>query len=524
MEFAAPGPSLNGSSATERRSLRSLGAGADSRQEARRNPSRSACAPPGPREPPPALLPIRPLPVSAGVPAAYGGPVMAARADPVDQAAAVDPLPFSAAAGAQRTAARAEGRSRGGPADARPEGAVSRQHTKSASAPGQTPETARERRERLRRYLRRISPGKRHGQCGRKVGKGRAAVLRLAGGVARYVNVMVCGSIHCCPVCSAAKRTIRANEISKFATTWIESGAGLMLVTLTFPHRYGMRLDDLWTVLAEGFRYLKQGRKWQEFKDAIGLAGSIKATEVTVGWNGWHPHCHVLIFFTGDPAESLAAGSTYFRKWWARWITDDRKMGQLDPNHGVDVRICNTYADVAGAYIAKVQDGWDVGAEVARADAKQGGQEHWTPFEVLAEASKPDADPKFRRWWREWEESSPGRHTLDWSPRLRQLAGLPPQEDDPDLWLPDEDELAEAEAAVDAAEGQADEGEDIAVIPERLWSHIYADDGLHKAVRVACETAGLAGVNAELAAAGLPPVLPWSPEWRQRLRESHPPP
>lgn len=146
--------------------------------------------------------------------------------------------------------------------------------------------------------------------------------------------------------------------MSSFAARWLDMGRDVVMVTLTYPHHYSMPLDGLWRMVAARLRYLRSGDKRQRFTGTVGLIGSIRVVEVTVGWNGWDPHVHLLLFLSSPPeAADLAESVRFVCRWCGRWITD-RQLGELHPIHVVDVRTCRTHADVLGSHIVNVRDGW----------------------------------------------------------------------------------------------------------------------------------------------------------------------
>lgn len=376
--------------------------------------------------------------------------------------------------------------------------------TSIASAPGQSGglEEAGKRRRRLRRYLWRISPSARWGKCGRiPVSKTSRVLVRAAERVAWLANVFICGAIHTCPVCGPRLRSGRADEISVYAGRWLDDGHGLTMVTLTLAHHAGMRLKAVWAAVSDGGRFIRSGRPWQRFQAAIGYVGAIRALEVTVGWNGWHPHIHLLMF-TEKPlgARGLVLTAEYFRQRWGSWA-DRRGYGPIHPVHGVDVRPCYTRGDLMGRYVAKVQDGWSVGREVAGGDGKGAHEGNRTPMQLLADCAEHGREEDLALW-REWEDGSHGRNAITWSRGLRERLGAPEE-------IPDED----------LAEGDDEDAEDIAILPPATFAAMVADADLEESALAAAGRAGLRGLNHVLAARGVPLADP--PPRRRREQAQH---
>ncbi len=265
------------------------------------------------------------------------------------------------------------------------------------------------------------------------------------------------------------------------------------MVTLTFPHDMGMRLEALLPLIADGFRAVIRGRPWRRLRDRLGIDGTIRAMEVTHGQAGWHPHAHALVFIRGElGAEGLAELALYVRSRWARWITS---QGYRLPHetHGADVGICRS-AEEAGNYVAKTQDGRSAGNEMARGDMKQGREGSRTPLEILDDF-RWTGDVEDLALWHEYETATKGHQCITWSKGLREIIT------EETGWQADEmtdDELAGVEIG----------GEDVAIIPAEVWNGIVKIPGLDAALLGACERSGLAGMNKLLARHGLGPCLP----------------
>jgi hypothetical protein len=259
-----------------------------------------------------------------------------------------------------------------------------------------------------------------------------------------------------------------------------------MMVTLTAPHSTGMALGPFWTLISKGVSRLTSSAGWRDLKDDLG--GEVyyrRAIEVTHGQNGWHVHCHMLIYIRGDAgAAGIAAADAYFRKWWPKWITsqDDPVTGKpykVPNRHGVDVKPCHV-GDSAAEYLVKVQDGAGVGNELVRADLKTGRSSGRTPFEILATADH-GVKRDLALWW-EWEVASQGRRAITQSQGLADVLG--------------ENDLTDQELADEDAGGEA-----VCDVPGQSWDQVIRQEleaEVFEAVR-----GGLGAVNAVLAGHGI---------------------
>lgn len=311
----------------------------------------------------------------------------------------------------------------------------------------------------------------------------------------------------------------------------------------------------------------KRGREGEKLR--MGVLGIIRSIEVTVGMkrHGWHPHIHVLVlmgarqtprpsiprkqikdpetglmvpnparegwvkpewdptptsyFEVPDPtwnrdgmdAQELKTVADFERmqdRWtrvWERWTA---KNGfRASAKHGVKWDRVETVRDAEdlGEYLAKTQDGKNVGAEVARGDMKSAkGKGNMTPFELLtryrqlrnmtseemeglAAAGLP-VDKELgliAKTWEEYEKSTKGRRAMEWSPGLRAALGLGADEDEPT----DEEIVA-----------QDEHGDAAAHLSTAAWGRICRLGMDYKVLR-AVETGGLAELAVLLAKVGL---------------------
>ena len=134
-------------------------------------------------------------------------------------------------------------------------------------------------------------------QCGRASYSTSGVVLkRTAEGLVYPSGVVTCGSPWSCLRCSYKIRAKRARHIAHAVGAHIAQGGGVLFGTFTMSHDRGEELDNLWTILSQGWAYMTSGRQWVDFRNDFGLVGWVKSVEVTHGANGWHPHIHVLFF------------------------------------------------------------------------------------------------------------------------------------------------------------------------------------------------------------------------------------
>lgn len=232
--------------------------------------------------------------------------------------------------------------------------------------------------------------------------------------IAHVTGIHRCGSPHACPCCAPVVREARAREIDAGLAVHLERGGGCEFLTLTCEHHMGDQLEPRLATMAEALHSVLKGSGWDRRRRRLAYRGTIRAVEVTHGFNGWHPHVHVLVLF--DRPLSGAERDDLERWVLGRWRTviERKGFGEVSARHGVDLRPVTTAPDVAN-YLTKIEGGWSAGHEVARGDSKRKGQ---APFALLREFVET-GDVDLRDLWLEYEAATFGKRAIRWSPGLR---------------------------------------------------------------------------------------------------------
>ena len=269
--------------------------------------------------------------------------------------------------------------------------------------------------------------------CGKRA-KDRTGSVEMCAkdGTAFFRGVYACGSPWVCAVCSARIRSVLAQRITILASKWMAAGNTLLHAGLTVPHDKGMRLKGTFDVIAGGWKYLTTGGKWTRCQDKNGLAGWLKAIEITCGCkNGFHPHIHVLFFLKGKDDAAIARLTRYIKDNWATFAVS-QGYDRPSERRGVQVDVCYS-AEEVGNYVCKTQDGKAVGNEVARGDMKQGKAGGRTFFEILADWSK-DKNPEDRQLMEEYYYATKGRKCITTSRGLWSLCpGMPDEQSEQEI-------------------------------------------------------------------------------------------
>lgn len=317
---------------------------------------------------------------------------------------------------------------------------------------------------------------------------------------ARLTNLQTCGSVWSCSVCSSRISELRRQELNH-ALAWARrqsketGGLGSVVpVMLTLTMRHG-RDDELQTVLAamkQAKRFLRQSRAWRRLKPRI--VGTVTATELTHGRNGWHPHFHELVFVrAGSEREALEL----LEQLRSEWLRSLAKLGRDGDEHAFDLR----GAAAAGRYIGK----FGAAEELALGAVKSGRRAQRTPAQLLAAAAA--GDEHAGALWAVYARTFKGRRQLVWSDGFKRLVGVGEVSDD---------EAAEADQTED------DRDFLIHAFPVAEWREILSRPGVSRAGMLEAAEAG--GREALLAYIDRRIISRPSPVSRHAYRSGAPPP
>lgn len=274
--------------------------------------------------------------------------------------------------------------------------------------------------------------------CCRDIASDGVSVYRTVdGNDARFGNLMTCGSVWACPVCSAKITEKRRAELQEGITEAIKAGGSIALLTLTFSHGFEDHLGDNLEKFGGAVTKFKNSRVYGRMKDRYGIeyqrkhagelkdvaGGAVRSLEVTYGINGWHPHTHDLIFLrSAELLEDYRLVDELKQEWLkqclAAGLGDTSKINDM-----LERGLTLQGGDYAAEYVAKfgrepkLMDGWNAAREVTKGMSKIGGGEHATPFMLLVWAQQ--GDDQAAALFREYAKVFEGRRMLTWSPGLK---------------------------------------------------------------------------------------------------------
>jgi hypothetical protein len=244
-----------------------------------------------------------------------------------------------------------------------------------------------------------------------------------------FKGVSTCGNVWVCPVCAAKIQERRRIEVSE-AMEWAYShGKKCVMVTFTFPHTSFQSADELLGKQAASFKHLRTGKAWQKEKEKIGFVGLIRALEITIGSNGWHPHTHEL-WIVNEDCDVNALTDKVLSRWQAACI----KTGLLPVEKISDFRLhsVNMKDNAQNSdYFAKFNNrsAWGIDREIAKASTK--GSFGCHPFELLCDhvGNLPFSKEKRFEMFLEYASATKAKKQLYWSQGLKAIVGIDEKSD-----------------------------------------------------------------------------------------------
>jgi hypothetical protein len=290
---------------------------------------------------------------------------------------------------------------------------------------------------------------------------------------ARYKDMVTCGSVWVCPVCSSIVSVRRRDEIVTAVDAAPGQGQMVFLMTLTARHSATTSLRAFYEAMTWAHGRFWSGGDIARIKASFGIDGMISDREVTFSRaNGAHPHIHELVFLRrpvlseeqiqaikAEVAESVlhyrssrarerfyeerlvkalqqaqraleeVVVKEFDRVFRARWERVAAEAGLDMDKHGFDVS--NSTRRVA-EYIAKYghQPKWRDADELTKWQKKLKHNEHesYTPWQLLELASQ--GDEWAAAMFCEYALVYFGKRQVHWSKGLKHRFGLDEKTDE----------------------------------------------------------------------------------------------
>lgn len=233
-----------------------------------------------------------------------------------------------------------------------------------------------------------------------------------ATGEASFSGLKTCGSVWLCPCCSPRISVARKGELDMLLSGARTAGLSPVMLTLTARHDRSMRLAPFLSALKAAKQRFRQRREWK----ALPFQGSVTATEVTHGGNGWHPHFHEIVLLDAAPADAVRLLGDLAAV-WLRCLEAFGLSGEKAAFHVQG-------ASAVGTYVAK----FGAAGEVALHGSKTGRGGSRSPWQLLDDAR--DGDKRAAAIWCEYAAAFHGRRQLVWSRGLKARFGIGEVPDD----------------------------------------------------------------------------------------------
>lgn len=233
---------------------------------------------------------------------------------------------------------------------------------------------------------------------------------------AKLKNIMHCGSIWQCDVCSAKILQGRQKEIELINLNHIKSGGGISLVTFTAKHSSLDKLNNLLgsskkkTGISGAFRRLRQDEAWRKIQKKYGILFDCRALETTYGHNGFHVHIHSLFYTenTLSKIDSKNLEADLYKLW--RRVSLKAGLKSPDKKHAVDVRDGSD----AGKYVTK----WGSPNELT-SNIKMAKNGNYTIWQLKTYLVNPELSPlpiiRVEAILKEYFQAFFGKKLLTWS-------------------------------------------------------------------------------------------------------------
>jgi hypothetical protein len=248
------------------------------------------------------------------------------------------------------------------------------------------------------------------------------------------------------PVCSSKIAEKRRRELERLLEFCNQAGLTVLHLAYTTRHHKGQSCEEVLERISKARKLMMNRKSFKRVARLLGIVGSVRASEVTWGENGWHPHFHELLilktteevpgYFTWlDPswvpgkmgityklaqADPMLIENELFPLW--RQACVDSKAGEPDRAHGV--RIKRTDKGGAG-YVAK----WGAALEMTKGHIKKGQGENYTPWDFLRNFEPGPKGETWARLFREYFRAFKGKRQLVWSEGLKDLVGIKDETD-----------------------------------------------------------------------------------------------
>lgn len=231
-------------------------------------------------------------------------------------------------------------------------------------------------------------------------------------------NVMSCGSVYECEICSTRILNQRQKDIEKVTKGWLKDKGSVLLVTFTVKHSMNDSFKSLLgdtktkTGINGTYNRLLAHRGFRAIKDKYNIDFSVRGLETTWGLtNGFHAHIHSLFYVKGkltDTSKEELKNDLY-----KLWVNTCKSSNVSIPNleYGIDI----SNGSDADKYIAK----WSSANELTSPAYKGAKNGNFTIWDLKNFLLNPDSSPlpinMVKSVLKEYFSTMKGKRLLTWS-------------------------------------------------------------------------------------------------------------
>ena len=224
-----------------------------------------------------------------------------------------------------------------------------------------------------------------------------------------YGGLLVCGRVWQCPVCAAKISERRKLELQQAFELHKADGGKIAMLTLTFSHKKFHKLQDLLNKFGQATQKFMSGKRYQKIRDKMNLIGRVRVFEVTYGDNGFHPHCHIALFYFND-VDLEQIRIEMFELWENACNKYELKTSF---KNGLHLEASET----AEEYLSK-HGTWSLEQELSKSHIKKAKEGSLSPFDFLRMYLKTEEEG-FLQLFREYAECFKGKRQIQWSQGLK---------------------------------------------------------------------------------------------------------
>lgn len=159
----------------------------------------------------------------------------------------------------------------------------------------------------------------------------------------KVIGTRFCANSWGCPACTARKMAKYSSKVSSAIDALAQQNKAAIMITFTVFHTNQHYLNQVLTLLNETWKNFNRNSGWkrkkknsndefytssgayQKFKETFSIQHTIKATEITYGEHGWHPHLHVLHFINKSDLPKIAE---WEEKLIEQWQSFEKKAAE----------------------------------------------------------------------------------------------------------------------------------------------------------------------------------------------------